>query len=478
MNSLASSITQNLKSGFRFGLLVKLLFTALVFLALPAKSATEAPNILFIMADDLGYGDLSLYGAADISSPNIDRIGQEGMKWTRFYANCPVCSPTRAAFLTGYFPDQVGVPGVIRTHESNSWGFLDPKTPTLAEDLRSAGYQTALVGKWHLGLDSVNHPNNRGFDHFHGWLGDMMDDYFTHRRHNINYMRLNQKTIDPEGHATDLFTQWAIQYLEGQAELSRNDVERPFFLYLAYNAPHTPIQPPVQWLERVQKSRPEISPARARLVALIEHMDAGIGEVLKTLEQTGLSSNTIVVFTSDNGGQVNVGAWNGGLRDGKQSMYEGGLRVPCLVKWPGVITKGSVTDAVGICSDWKWTLESIGTRKDWNSLNVPSEAMDLLPVLQGEICQFPERTLYFCRREGGLRYGGKTIEAVLKGNWKILQNSPFSALELYDLSVDPLEKSNLADSHPQKLAEMNQLVRAYIQAGGTKPWFRDPELSQ
>lgn len=459
-----------------------LLISLFLFLLVDLSTATASepgdssrPNILFIMVDDLGYGDLSSYGAKDLQTPNIDQLAAEGMKWTRFYANCPVCSPTRAALMTGLFPDQAGVPGVIRTHSDNSWGYLDPNTPTIAEDLSKAGYQTALIGKWHLGLEAPNLPNLRGFDHFQGWLGDMMDDYYEHIRHGINYMRLNNKTIDPPGHATDLFTEWAVDFILQQGEKQKSGGSDPFFLYLAYNAPHTPIQPPVEWFNKTMASNPDMPQDRARLVALIEHMDDGIGKALKALEQSNLEKNTLVVFTSDNGGQINVGANNGGLRDGKQSMYEGGLRVPCIVRWPGKIRANSVTSSVGITSDWKWTLQSIGSRFCWETLNAPAEAMDLRPALLEKTEPNLMRTLYFCRREGGLRYGGKTIEAIIHNDWKLLQNSPFQDLELYNIQDDPFEQNDLSESQPAKVAELNRMLRFYIQQGGAVPWFKITE---
>ncbi|MEQ9066767.1 MAG: sulfatase-like hydrolase/transferase, partial [Gimesia chilikensis] len=277
--------------------------------SLQAEKSQARPNVLVILVDDLGYGVLSSYGATDLKSPHIDALLKRGMKFNNFYANCPVCSPTRAALLTGRYQDMVGVPGVIRTHPQNSWGYLVPSAVTLADVFQEAGYHTGIVGKWHLGLEAPNVPNQRGFDFFRGFLGDMMDDYYHHRRHDVNYMRFNEQQVDPEGHATDLFTEWTCDFLKQQAQ-----TEQPFFLYLAYNAPHTPIQPPADWLEKVKQREAGIDPARAKLVALIEHLDAGIGEVVKTLDETGLSENTLVIFSSDNGGQLSAGANNGDLR--------------------------------------------------------------------------------------------------------------------------------------------------------------------
>jgi len=431
--------------------------------ARPARSASSAaePNILVILADDLGYGDLSSYGATDLRTPHLDGLIAAGMRFDTFYANCPVCSPTRAALLTGRYQELVGVPGVIRTREANSWGWLDPQAILLPKLLKQAGYRTAIFGKWHLGLDSPNLPNERGFDHFQGFLGDMMDDYFTHRRHGINYMRFNRKTIDPQGHATDLFTQWACQYIR-----SNSDQDQPFFIYLAYNAPHTPIQPPTDWLEKVHKREPDISEKRAKLVALIEHLDDGVGRVLQTLQATGAAERTVVFFTSDNGGQLEAGANNGTLRDGKQSMYEGGLRVPAGVCWPGRIAAGS--RGIG---NWL-TMDIFATVCELAHLPVEHkiEGQSFLPMLLGKPQTPAPRDLFFHRREGGLRYAGLTIEAVRRGPWKLLRNTPFSPFELYNLDTDPREQQNVVDARPRIYHELAAALRWQNQRGGAVPW--------
>ena len=425
--------------------------------------ATERPNILVIIADDLGYGDLSSYGATDLASPHIDELLSQGMRFTEFYANCPVCSPTRAALLSGRYQDLVGVPGVIRTHADNNWGYLAPDAVLLPKIFQEAGYHTAIVGKWHLGLSDPNRPTDRGFDVFRGFLGDMMDDYYTHRRHGINYMRRQTEEIDPEGHATELFTRWSCEYVrdrQGQAE--------PFFLYLAYNAPHTPIQPPPEWVEKVKQREAGISDARAALVALIEHMDSGIGQVLACLEETGQADRTLVFFTSDNGGQLNVGANNGPLRDGKQSVYEGGIKIPAGVRWPGRITAGTETGFRAL------TMDILPTALAAAGIDPPSElpldGVSFLPTLLGKE-QTPLREYWFFRRrEGGNRYAGKTIEAVRWGDWKLLQNSPFEPLELYNLKTDPREEHDLSKQSPQIFNQLSAQLRKEIQRYGAVPW--------
>ena len=427
-----------------------------------AYSANDrsVPNIVFILADDLGYGDLSCFGADDLKSPHIDALARRGMRFTNFYANCPVCSPTRAALLTGRYPDMVGVPGVIRTHAENSWGHLSAESILLPSVLQAAGYRTGMVGKWHLGLHSPNTPNDRGFEHFRGFLGDMMDDYYDHRRHDINYMRAGRETIDPEGHATDLFSDWACDFLRQQ------DAERPFFLYLAYNAPHTPIQPPDDWLDRVRRREPDMREKRAKLVALIEHMDDGIGRVMQALAETGLQQNTLVVFSSDNGGQLNVGANNGPLRDGKQSVYEGGLRVPAIVAWPGQIREGIDTDFMAMTMDlFPTVLEAAGA-----TFEHEIDGVSFLQTLLGQQ-QSPLRDdWFFRRREGGTRYAGKTVEAIRRGPWKLLQNSPFEPMELYNLESDPGETRNLVEAERETFQQLAAALRRELQRYGTVPW--------
>ena len=561
-----------------------------------AYGLDERPNLLVIMADDLGYGDVSYMGhAKDIQTPHIDSIAASGIKFTEFYANCPVCSPTRAALLSGRYQEMVGVPGVIRTHAENNWGYLSPKATLLPSLLQEAGYHTAIVGKWHLGLNAPNIPNKRGFDLFHGFLGDMMDDYYNHRRHGNNYMYRNETEIDPKGHATDLFTDWACDYVRDRKE----DTGEPWFLYLAYNAPHTPIQPPDDWLQKVRKrlqgeqdvvdisfkeldplgkpakykytradvasvvsrhksldgkrvrlsgfmfptfeltglkrfslakelrimnfaapwgvtemisvklqpgrttnylenkefevegrlhidpvyedgelvqlyriddarilSDTDIDERRAKLVALIEHMDDGIGKVLKTLEETGQKDNTIIVFTSDNGGQKSVGANNGPTRDGKQSVYEGGLKVPTCMVWPKTIKPDSKTRFRCMSMDILSTLiDCVG-----NDRPTGIEGRSFKPMLKGRKQEELRKHYFFARREGGNRYQGKTIEAVRSGQWKLLQNSPFEPLELYNIAKDPLEQTDLAKKERRKFNELSSLLRKQQQRYGQVPW--------
>lgn len=426
-----------------------------------ADGPGDSPNVLVIMVDDLGYGDLSSYGAQDLKSPHIDALVSAGMRFDFAYANCPVCSPSRASLFTGCYPELVGVPGVVRTHKENNWGYLSQEATLIPDLLKPKGYKTALIGKWHLGLEPENHPIERGFDFFHGFLGDMMDDYYTHQRHGNDYMNRNKKLIHPKGHATDLFTDWTCDYLEQQ-----KNGDQPFFLALTYNAPHTPIQPPTEWLDKVKQRESGIDEKRAKLVALIEHMDHGIGKVIGTLKQTGLYDNTLIIFTSDNGGQLNAGANNGALRDGKQSVYEGGIRVPTCVVWKGQIAAGSKSDVRTATMDWLPTIcEAAGVDEPGKV-----DGVSLFGILKGTEKQLKPRDLFFHRREGGTRYGGLTINAMIRGQWKLLQNSPFEPQRLYDLSSDPLEKEDLRKKNVRKFNELAAALRKHVQRGGQIPW--------
>ena len=439
-------------------------------LILPSVQAEEKPpNLLVIMVDDLGYGDLSLYGAPDLKSPNIDALMQSGMRFDSFYANCPVCSPTRASFITGLYPDMAGVPGVIRTRlpeRPTSWGNLRNDVVTLPSHLKSAGYDTSLIGKWHLGIEKPDRPTDHGFDFFHGFLGDMMDDYYDHLRHGQHYMRRNEEPIHPRGHATDIFTDWAVDYLE-----ARKTAEDPFFLFLAYNAPHTPIQPPADWLEKVKAREEGISDKRAGLVALIEHLDAGVGRVVASLKKEGLWNNTVVVFTSDNGGQSSVGARNAPWHGGKQEMWEGGIRVGTSVSWPGVIEPGTVNgDHLSMTMDLYPTLAEIAGVPVKHEM----DGRSFLPVLKGEPFEESPRSVFWVRLEGGAKYGGLPYHAVRKGDWKLLRNTPFEPYHLFNIKNDSGEMKEVPRAlAPKRYDELFNELMTHINRAGQIPWQRE-----
>jgi arylsulfatase A-like enzyme len=310
-----------------------------------------------------------------------------------------------------------------------------------------------------LGLEAEDHPQARGFDHFHGFLGDMMDDYFTHLRHRNNYMRLGRNEISPAGHATTLFANWANKAID---QLTARD--DPYFLYLAFNAPHTPIQPPPAALDRVRMRSPDLPEQRARLVALIEDMDAAVGRVLEHVDSK--NRDTFILFVSDNGGQLEVGANNGAWRDGKQSNYEGGLRIPAIFRWKEHVPAGTQSSALGVTMDLLPTIcEFVGAQ--------PPDSIDgqsLTQWLSQPDAPQADREVYFVRREGGTRYAGLTIEALRQGDWKLVHNLPTQNIELFNLTSDPGEKQDLARENPAKFRAMLDALMLHIQRGGQVPW--------
>ena len=362
--------------------------------------------------------------------------------------------------MTGRYPDLVGAPGVIRQNAPDSWGYFRPTGPTLPQLMSKGGYKTAMVGKWHLGYESPNIPNDQGFDFFHGFLGDMMDNYWDHRRGGINWMRRNKEKIEPEGHATEVFSRWAVDYIKEQAA----DKDSPFFLYLAYNAPHFPIQPPEDWLEKTMKREPQLDKKRATNVAFVEHMDHEIGRVLAAVEEAGIADDTIIIFSSDNGGSIPHSQSNGDLHGGKQDHWEGGIRVPTCVVWPGKIPVKR-SNELGMTMDFLPTLCEIAGVKVEHEI----EGQSLVPIwLKGEAGD-AERTMIWVRREGNRRYQGRAYYAIRKGKHKLLQNTPFEPMQLFDLEADPKEEKPL----PLNSKIANDLTRAlmdHLQKAGSVPW--------
>lgn len=449
--------------------LIKIILVGLLFLNLGCDdskskiSQDNRPNILLIFTDDLGYGDLSIQGATDLHTPNIDNIGKQGMVFKQVYANCPVCSPSRASLLTGKYPDMVGVPGVIRQVEEQSWGYFDETAVTLPQMLNEVEYHTAMIGKWHLGYEKPNIPNSKGFQHFKGFLGDMMDDYWTHKRGDINWMRDNEKEIHPQGHATDIFTDWTIDYLK-----ERQNQEQPFFLYLAYNAPHFPIQPPPEWLDKVKAREKGIDEKRAKNVAFIEHLDFNVGRVMETLKQTDLDENTLVVFTSDNGGAVRFAQSNSPLRGTKQQMYEGGIRVPFFASWKDRIPSGSTSNNVGMLMDLLPTFCEIAEKEVSHAI----DGISLLPTLLGKEQVTDDRHLFWVRREGW-HYGGQAYYAARYKDYKILQNSAYEPFEFFNVAEDEFEKEALDSKDNEVYNKLRMALEEHIRKSGMIPWQKN-----
>ena len=414
-----------------------LLFLALIVLGACSRVEGGVPNILFIMADDLGIGDLSSHGANDMRTPHIDRLMASGCRFSNAYANCPVCSPTRAAFLTGRYPDMVGVPGVIRTHRVNNWGYLSAEATTLPQVLKPAGYHTALIGKWHLGLVEPNTPMGRGFDDFKGFLGDMMDDYYNHRRHGVNYMRKGRKMIAPEGHATDLFSDWAAAYIKERA-----GQESPFFLFLSYNAPHTPFHAPPSNMHS-QGNLPTYNNGLDPIpyyMAAIEAMDFQIGRLLDDIPEDE-RNNTIIIFIGDNGTPNQVAQNPYSSSTVKNTLYQGGVNVPMFISGNSVSRSGTDNNLI-TSTDLFATIAEI-TGSSTNEIHDSKSFKSL----------FSESKNIREYQYSELVNGADDEWTISNGTYKLIANA-VGMEEMYNLVNDPYENSNLLNG-PLSTIEQN-----------------------
>jgi arylsulfatase A len=403
-------------------------------------------NIVFILADDLGYGDLGSQGCDDIRTPHLDRLAREGVRFTDFYANAPICTPTRAAFLTGRYQQRVGLEEVV-TYQEFGRGLPEDGT-TLAHELRGQGYATGLCGKWHLGYDVGRRPLQQGFDRFFGLLGGN-HNYFSHvDRIGAADLWEGNDPVCRAGYSTELFTAAAIHFVEAHRD-------RPFFLYLAHAAPHFPWQGPDDERKVVEPRRPSWQQGdRRTYAAMVERMDAGIGVLVERIDALGLGDRTLIVFTSDNGGHTH--SRNAPLRGEKATLFEGGIRVPCLARWPGTLPEGVTTSLVGITLDWTATFRRLAGLAADTELE---DGVDLLPLLTGRVSS-PERSLFW--RHAG-RGGGDPAaagRAVRSGRWKLLDVASTDP-QLFDLETDLVEAHDIAGRHPAKAAELRGLLDAW-----------------
>ncbi len=406
----------------------------LFFIACTEPATQTPPNIVLIMADDLGYGDLSCYGNPSIQTPNIDQLAAEGIRFRDYHSNGAVCSPTRAALLSGMYQQRVGIPGVVYTRLRDSLG-MSTSVETLAEVFQDSGYATGIIGKWHLGYKTEFNPVRQGFDEFKGFVAGNVD-YHSHLDNLlIHDWWTNEEIIAETGYSTDLITQYATNFIERNAE-------QPFFLYVPHAAPHDPYEgrsdPPIR-LKGKDNRTVAADDLPGIYKEMVEVMDEGVGEIMQLLEAKGLSENTIVIFCSDNG--ANKRGSNGLLRGYKAGLFEGGHRVPAIVRWPGKIVAGQTSDETVLSMDFFPTLcEMAGIPLEDRVLDGQSIAGHLL-----EGTPLPERTLFW-------EYEGK--QAVRKGNWKWIRQG--NTTGLYDLESDIGEQSSLIEQLPGLATEMEE----------------------
>jgi arylsulfatase A-like enzyme len=430
-----------------------ILVAALVVLASPPRAAADAPrpNVVFILADDLGYADLSSYGATDLATPNIDRLAREGVRFTDFYAVANTCSPSRAALMTGRYPPRTGVNAVL-FHDTPEG--LPQSELTIAELLRDAGYRTAMVGKWHLGNTDEFMPWNHGFSEFFGVPHSNDEKNFfvwdgTRRLHEpVDQSRLIRR-----------YTDRALDFMERAAKAGE-----PFFLYVAHNAPHVPLYPSEGFAGRSR---------RGTFGDVVEELDASVGELLAKIAALGIERETLVIFTSDNGPWLAMRDWGGSagdLRGGKTSTFEGGHRVPAIARWPGRIPPGTETRGVATMMDWLPTLVDLAGAR------LPSDRVidgrTLVGVLEGRGER--EATPFFYLR---LRVPGgeqrHEIGAVRDGRWKLKLPQggypeilePIAKVQLFrhglllfDLETDRAERHDVSADHPDVVARLSKEI--------------------
>ncbi len=426
-----------------------------------AAPGIEKPNIIFILADDMGYGDLSCYGQELFETPNIDRLAGEGMRMTSCYAGSAVCGPSRSVLMTGQHTGHTRV----RANTCKVGGTLGYKGKSqmrrinlFTEDLtvgnmmQDAGYHTGLVGKWHLGgYDPEAAPNNRGFDEFYGWLtsnGNTQNYYPSQRYRNEELYDIPENQAGKKGvYMTDKCTDEAIAFVE-------NNRDKPFFLYLAYNNPHVPLVVP------------DLGPYKEKdwidnhkiYAAMIHRLDQNIARLMKSLKDLGMDENTLVFFCSDNGPRGNYSQHltdlaeffdsNGPLRGYKRDLYEGGIRIPMIVRWPGKIKPGSESDVPWYFTDLRPTLA------DLTEVPVPAfaDGVSVLPLLVNEKYSHEDRYLYWEFYEGGYK------QAVRWKNWKGIQMVPGEPLELYNLENDLSEKNDIAADYPEIVEQIETFM--------------------
>lgn len=440
-----------------------------------SKSTTPSdrhPNVVLILVDDVGYGDLSCFGATQYMTPNLDCLASKGVRFTNFNVSQPLSSASRAALMTGCYSNRVGIASALTPGAAIG---LNPSEETIAEVLKKQNYRTAAIGKWHLGHHLPFLPLQQGFDEYLGlpYSNDMWPVYFDGSRNippdyarKLSYPELpliknnekikELKTLEDQAGLTTIYTEAAVDFI-------RRNKENPFFLYLAHSMPHVPLAVSAKF-----KGKSE----QGLYGDVLMEIDWSVGEIVKTLKENSLCENTLIIFTSDNGPSLGFGnhaGSNGGLRESKGNTYEGGIRVPCIMKWPGVIPEGTV------CNKLASTIDILPTLATITNSALPEkkiDGVDISPLMKGDLNANPRRYFYYYFQENSL-------EAIRKDNWKLvfphqygyyegmlpgndgypgMRGEGETGLALYDLQRDPGERSDVKDLYPDIVTELSRLA--------------------
>jgi arylsulfatase A-like enzyme len=439
--------------------------------SLCSVSAVETnPNIVLILADDLGYGDIGAYGCTDIETPNIDKLAETGIQLTSGYVSAPYCGPSRAGLMTGRYQQRHGFRHNPAIQEGGSPLGLDVDEETLGDVMTRAGYRTAAYGKWHIGASESYHPNNRGFYEFYGFLGgghcffpmqyaDKMKEWANRPERPVTdlYMygtplEINGIDLPPqEGYLTDLLTTQAIAFMKGFKH-------RPLFLFMSYNAPHVPLEAPEEYLEKYQHIQND---DRRAYAAMVDNLDRNVGRILAALDELGKRENTLVVFLSDNGGPEKNGADNGLLRGEKGNTFEGGVRVPFIWNWPAGLPKGRKLDIPVSSLDLLPTFAALGGVEPAGR---PLDGVNVLPWLRGTADGTPHERLFWDRDgQCGMR----------EGDYKLvrLKNRPWM---LFNVVEDLSEEKDLSAVMPEKVKVMSRTYHEWLDPLPPARWT-DPQ---
>lgn len=425
-----------------------------ILAAIPLGARNAKPNVLIIYTDDHGTLDANCYGAEDLYTPNIDQIAAKGVRFTQFYA-APVSSASRACLMTGQFARRAGITG-----NAGNKGLL-PEKETIAEEFKANGYQTACIGKWHLGSDFDYRPLRQGFDHFWGFLGGCIDSY-SHFYYwwgpNVHDLWCDDTEIYRPG---KFFTEGMLD--EARTWLQNRDKDKPFFLYWAVNIPHYPLQPKEKWIEYYHN----LENPRRMYAAYLSTFDEYLGELLGFIKAQGLEEDTIIIFQSDNGHTTEIrglggGGYCGDYRGGKFSLFEGGIRVPAIISWPGHIPEGEVRNQMAMNIDWFPTLLNLC---GIDNAQIDVDGKDITDIINNPSAQSPHDVLFFDFINDQW--------AVRKGDWKLLNNAidvlpndknkTIDGLFLTNLKKDPTEMKDFKDKYPDKVQELLELRKKFLE---------------
>lgn len=428
----------------------------LIFFVFDVFAQNQQPNVILIYTDDQGSIDMNCYGANDLTTPNMDALAKRGVRFTQFYSAAPVCSPSRAGLLTGKVPQRAGLPGNASSHEGHPG--MPTEQITIADMLREAGYATGHVGKWHLGYTPETMPNGQGFDYSFGHMGGCIDNYshfFYWNGPNRHDLWQNGEEIFRDGQFfPDLMVMEASDFIEEHQE-------EPFFLYWAINTPHYPLQGEEKWREHYK----DLPLPRREYAAFVSTTDEKIGELVSKVDELGLRENTIIILMSDHGHSVEERTFGGGgnagpYRGAKFSLFEGGIRVPTVISWPGQLPENEVREQMGVGVDWYPTIAEL--------CNVPLNQSDLdgssiVPIIRSANAASPHDTFHWAT--------GREQWAVRQGDWKLIGN-PYDPTDkapipggqkyfLVNLAEDVSERNNLAEEQPEKVKQMEKLHKEW-----------------